>query len=626
MLNALKRFLVGQPLRTSQAVDERLTKRVALAVFASDALSSVAYASEEILLVLAVAAAYAHDSGPFFYVLPISLVIAGLLWLVTSSYRQTVHAYPSGGGAYIVAKENLGTNAGLTAAAALLVDYVLTVSVSVAAGVEAVTSAAQGTDFAWLARHRAALCVGMIALVALANLRGIRQSGRIFAVPTYVFLFSFLGMIAWGIGFFALNPDTVTIPADAAARHADGYALQPISLLLLLSAFANGCTALTGVEAISNGVPAFRLPESRNAATTLLWMALLLTVMFLGTGGLSYLYGVQPRQDETVVSQLARTVFADPRMGWAYYLVQAATAAILVLAANTSFADFPRLAGLMARDCFLPQQFTNVGDRLVFSNGILLLAFFSALLAWVFKGDTSRLIPLYAVGVFLSFTLSQAGMVRHWWLSGKRGEAGWRRAIVINALGAVATALVLVVFLLTKFIHGAWIVVVIVPLLVLMFRGIDHYYRSIKSRMQFGEVPPLVPRHNRVIIPVVHVNRGMIQVLKYALGLSREVQAVYVEVEPAATAQVMSDWGRLHSGIPLKVLPSPYRAFVEVMIEYINTMEASRGEDVVTVLLPEFVTTHWWQQFLHNQPILLLKTALLYRTGIVVSSVPYHLE
>jgi hypothetical protein len=343
-------------------------------------------------------------------------------------------------------------------------------------------------------------------------------------------------------------------------------------------------------------------------------------------------------------------------MRWAYYLVQTSTAAILVLAANTSFADFPRLAGLMARDRFLPQQFRNVGDRLVFSNGILLLAFFSALLAWVFKGDTSRLIPLYAVGVFLSFTLSQAGMVRHWWREGKRRRAAeitdrapadtqeahaappggevnatpgarrWRRSIVINGLGAVATALVLAVFLLTKFIHGAWIVVVVVPLLVLMFRAIHHYYGKINAQLQLGDVPPLVPRHNRVIIPVVRVHRGMIHVLEYALGLSRDVQAVYVEVDPAETAGVRRDWERLHSDVPLKVLPSPYRAFVGVLVDYINAVDAARGEDVVTVLLPEFVTTHWWQQALHNQPIFLLKTALLHRTGIVVSSVPYHLH
>jgi hypothetical protein len=385
-------------------------------------------------------------------------------------------------------------------------------------------------------------------------------------------------------------------------------------------------------------------------------MALLLTVMFLGTSGLAYLYKVEPRQEETVISQFARTIFADPRMRWAYYLVQTSTAAILVLAANTSFADFPRLAGLMARDRFLPQQFTNVGDRLVFSNGILLLAFFSALLAWVFNGDTSRLIPLYAVGVFLSFTLSQTGMVRHWWREGKRrraaeitdrapadtrvahasppgmevsstpGARGWRRLIVINGLGAVATALVLAVFLLTKFIHGAWIVVVVVPLFVLTFRAIHHYYVKINAQLQLGDVPPLVPRHNRVIIPVVRVHRGLIHVLEYALGLSRDVQAVYVEVDPAETDRVQRDWERLHSDVPLKVLPSAYRAFVGVLVDYINAVDAARGDDVVTVLLPEFVTTHWWQQFLHNQPMFLLKTALLYRTGIVVSSVPYHVQ
>jgi amino acid transporter len=654
VLNGLKRFLVGQPLRTAQGIHERLTKRVALAVFASDALSSVAYATEEILLVLAVAAAYAHDRAPFFYVLPISLAIAILLWLLTSSYRQTIHAYPSGGGAYIVAKDNLGITAGLTAAAALLVDYVLTVSVSVAAGVEAVTSAAQGTDFAWLADHRATLCVGMIALGALANLRGIRESGSIFAVPTYLFLFSYLGMIAWGLAYFALNPSAAPAPVDP--KHAEGYALQPLGMLLLLGAFANGCTALTGVEAISNGVPAFRQPESRNAATTLLWMALLLTVMFLGTSGLAYLYGVEPRQNETVISQFARIIFADPYMRWAYYLVQASTAAILVLAANTSFADFPRLASLMARDRFLPQQFTNVGDRLVFSNGILLLAFVSALLVWMFKGDTSRLIPLYAVGVFLSFTLSQAGMVRHWWREGKRPRTaavtvrsgadpleahagppaveesaapdarGWQRSIVINGLGAVATALVLVVFLLTKFIHGAWIVVVVVPLLVLMFRAIHHYYVNINAQLQLGDVSLLVPEHSQVLIPIVRVHKGMIHVLEYALGLSPDVQAVYVEVDPVETDQVRRDWDRLRSGVPLKVLPSPYRAFVGVLLDYINVMEAARGDNVVTVLLPEFVTTHWWQQFLHNQPMFLLKTALMYRNGIVVSSVPYQVH
>jgi len=376
------------------------------------------------------------------------------------------------------------------------------------------------------------------------------------------------------------------------------------------------------------------------------WMALLLSVMFLGISGLAYLYSVKPLMDETVISQVARTIFADPRLRWAYYLVQASTAAILVLAANTSFADFPRLASLMARDRFLPQQFTNVGDRLVFSNGILLLAFFAALLTWVFHGDTSRLIPLYAVGVFLSFTLSQAGMVRHWWRLGKRrpadeisdqtpaaeepttapGARTWRRSIVINGLGAMATALVLAVFILTKFIHGAWIVVVVVPVLVVMFKAIHRYYTNIEVQLKLGDVPPLVPRHNRVIIPVVRVHRGLIQVLEYAMGLSRDVEAVYVELDPAATDQVRRDWDLLHSEVPLKVLPSPYRSFVGVLVDYINAVDAARGDDVVTVLLPEFVTTHWYQQFLHNQPIFMLKTALPYRTGIIVSSVPYHVH
>ncbi len=653
MLNALKRFLVGRALPTSQAAHERLTKRVALAVFSSDALSSVAYATEEILLVLAVAAAYAHENGPFFYVLPISLAIAVLLWLVTASYRQTIHAYPSGGGAYIVAKENLGMYAGLTAAAALLVDYVLTVSVSVAAGVAAVTSAFQGTPLAGLAEQRALLCVGMIILVTLANLRGIRESGAIFAVPTYLFLGSFLGMIAWGLGYYALHPGVVAIPATAEPQHAEGYPLQPLSLFLLLGAFANGCTALTGVEAISNGVPAFRKPESSNAATTLLCMALLLTVMFLGTSGLAYLYQVEPRAEETAISQFARTIFTDPRMTWAYYLVQGATAAILVLAANTSFADFPRLASLMARDGFLPQQFTHLGDRLVFSNGILLLALFSALLVWLFHGDTSRLIPLYAVGVFLSFTLSQAGMVRHWWREGKRrriaettdrapgdttapptapligngeaspGAGGWRKSIVINSAGALATTLVLVIFVLTKFIHGAWIVVVVVPLLVLLFRAIHRYYAHMEEQLTLGDVPALAPRHNTVIIPVLRVHRGLIHTLEYALGLSQDVRAVYVEVDPAETARVQQDWQQLHTDVPLQVLPSPYRSFVGVLLDYINAVDAARGDTVVTVLLPEFVPTHWWQEFLHNQPIFLLKTALHYRPGIVVTSVPY---
>ncbi|MGI9036976.1 MAG: APC family permease, partial [Pyrinomonadaceae bacterium] len=502
----LKRIVVGKALRNEDAAHERLSKKVALAVFSSDALSSTAYATEEILLVLATAAAFGQANA-FSYVIPVSIAIAILLAIVTVSYRQTIHAYPTGGGAYIVAKENLGTTAGLTAGAALLVDYVLTVSVSVSAGVAAITSAAQGTSYAWLADHKVALCLGFIGLICLANLRGVRESGAIFAAPTYVFLISFLFMIGYGLIYYFAHGGVAAAPPDDKIKLAEGHAPQALTIFLLLGAFSNGCSALTGVEAISNGVQAFKSPESKNASRTLLAMSLLLGVMFIGTSVLAYLFGVHPHEDETVISQFARHIFTGG-MGWFYYVVQAATAAILVLAANTAFADFPRLSSLLARDRFLPRQFANRGDKLVFSNGIIILSILSALLVIGFGGDTSRLIPLYAVGVFLSFTLSQAGMVRHW-LKVRRhefyddaihesqveseraipdvslaveqskvsrfvsddvtGREHWKKSLIINAIGAAATFIVLAVFISTKFIHGAWLVVVMIPLLVLMF-------------------------------------------------------------------------------------------------------------------------------------------------------------
>src|SRR5256714_4132665 len=406
MPTTIKRLLVGRAKRTEQAIHERLTKKTGLAVFASDALSSTAYATEEILLVLAVAVAYGQVYA-FRYVVPISIGIAVLLIIVAASYRQTIHAYPSGGGAYIVAKENLGTYPGLIAGASLLVDYVLTVSVSIAAGVAAITSAAQGTRLAWLDNHKVALCLVFIAIIALANLRGVRESGSIFAAPTYIFLISFLFIIGFGLFHYFMYGGAPPPPGPEA--YAEGYSSQPLTLFLILGAFSNGCAALTGIEAISNGVPAFKQPEARNAATTLIIMAALLTTMFLGTSVLAYLYNVHPHANETVISQFARLIFTGP-ISWFYYVVQAATAAILVLAANTSFADFPRLSSLLARDRFLPRQFANRGDKLVFSNGIIILAVFASVLVIAFGGDTSRLIPLYAGGVFLSFTLSQAGM------------------------------------------------------------------------------------------------------------------------------------------------------------------------------------------------------------------------
>ena len=654
LMNRVFRHVIGRPLETAQGVHERLSKRVALAVFSSDALSSTAYATEEILTVLAVAT-LASGGRAFFYVLPISLAIVVLLWLITFSYRQTIHAYPSGGGAYIVAKENLGMYAGLTAAAALLVDYTLTVAVSISSGVAAVTSAAQGTPVAWISEHRVIVCLAAIALITLANLRGIRESGAIFSVPTYLFVVSLLVTIGWGL-FHHFRTGAVVAPATEDLKLAEGYAPQSLSLFLLLGAFSNGCTALTGVEAISNGVPAFKKPEAVNAGATLIAMSCLLTVLFLGTSVLAYLYGVHPRVEETVISQFARAILTGP-MAWAYFVVQAATAGILLVAANTSFADFPRLASLMARDRFLPAQFAHLGDRLVFNSGIIALALFAAILVMGFRGDTSRLIPLYAVGVFLSFTLSQAGMVVHWWrLRDRKPHApeaepevehpsidvaspaatptvtakpnrGWRRSIAINGLGACATAVVVAIFVMTKFVHGAWIVVILIPILVLLFRAIHGHYQSVERQLEHAEIRPIGDcRHNTVIIPVTRIHPGLTAGLEYARCLSDDVHAVYVEIDPTETETLKEDWSKLGADVRLEVVPSPYRSWVGVMLRYINAVDEQRGDDVVTVIVPEFVASNWWQEILHNQAILRLKAALLYRPGIVVTSVPFVLR
>ena len=623
MAAELKRFIIGRALKTEQAAHERLTKKTALAVFSSDALSSTAYATEEILLVLAVAAAATHGQS-FYYVLPVSAGIAMLLAIVAISYRQTIQAYPSGGGAYIVAKENLGTTPGLVAAASLLVDYVLTVSVSIAAGVAAITSAAQGTRFAWLNDHKVILCLGFILFIALANLRGVRESGALFAAPTYVFVVSFLLMIGYGLFHYWAYGGAAPVPSAEDLKTAEGYRLQPLTTLLLLGAFSNGCAALTGIEAISNGVPAFKKPEAQNAATTLVWMAVLLTTMFLGTSVMAYLYQVHPHESETVISQFARIMFTG-RLGWFYYVVQAATAAILVLAANTSFADFPRLSSLLARDRFLPRQFANRGDKLVFSNGIILLAIFSSILVIAFGGDTSRLIPLYAVGVFLSFTLSQLGMVRRWYST---RSPRWKKSIVVNAVGAGATFIVLCVFIITKFIHGAWIVVVVIPLLVLFFREIHGHYLDVAKQLSMEGLDQLHPIRHSVVVPISGLHRGTITALEYAKSISRDnhVTAVYVDFEEEATAKLREKWERWGAGVKLVVLPSPYRELTRPLLKYIKRLERHEHDDVITVVLPEFIPAKWWQHILHNQSSLLLKGALLFRQGVIVTSVPYHLK
>jgi len=649
----LKRLLVGKAKKTAQAIHERLTKKTGLAVFASDALSSTAYASEEILLVLALAYAYGQVNA-FRYVVPITLAIMVVLVIVAISYRQTIHAYPSGGGAYIVAKENLGTSPGLIAAAALLVDYVLTVSVSISAGVAAITSAAQGTSFAWIDHHKVIICLALILFISVANLRGVRESGALFAGPTYSFVISFLFMVGYGIIHYLLHPGAIAHTGES-LKLAEGYGLQPLGLFLLLGAFSNGCVALTGIEAISNGIPAFKQPEARNAATTLTWMAALLATMFIGTSIMAYLYQVHPTQNETVISQFARIIFTG-RMGWFYFVIQGTTALILVLAANTSFADFPRLASLLARDRFLPRQFATRGDKLVFSNGIIILAVFSAVLIVAFGGDTSRLIPLYAVGVFLSFTLSQSGMVRHWWKAGrvaqatratesedneKQGQAKqqaeraklvseaahWKKSIVVNGLGAAATLVVLVVLVITKFLHGAWIVVVLIPLLVGLFRAIHRHYVDVATQLTTEGLEKLRPIGHEVIVPVSGIHRGVLRALQYAKTIAPEhVTALYINVDDEATQKLREKWSTWVNGVELVVIASPYRSLVGPLSRFVDRRVKAHPDQMVTVVLPEFVPARWWQHLLHNQSSLMLKGALLFKPNVIVTSVPYHLK
>lgn len=676
---SLKRLLVGSPIRTARLAHERLTKKTALAIFASDALSSTAYATEQILLVLAAAFVYGQGNA-FGRVVPISIAICLLLVVVTLSYRQTIHAYPSGGGAFIVAKENLGTIPGLIAGASLLVDYVLTVSVSVAAGVEAITSATLGTRFASLHDHHIVLCLFFIVLITVANLRGVREAGAMFAAPSYAFIFSFLILIIFGLVRFYLHPDLAAAPNDADLKIAEGYHPSPLHLFLLLGAFANGCAALTGIEAISNGVTAFKQPEARNASITLSWMAVLLIVMFMGASVLAYFFKIHPLEHETVISQIARVVFTGP-LGWFYYVVQATTALILILAANTSFAGFPRLASLLARDRYLPRQLANLGDRLVFSNGILLLAGFSGLLVWAFRGDTSRLIPLYAVGVFLSFTLSQAGMIVHWWREGQQlksmraaaakgttspeqiakkqsaelrltgklegtrltkpgtgpktlaeiaqleKRSHWRKSLVINAIGAFATGIVLFVFIATKFIHGAWVVVFLIPLLVLLFMRIHRHYIEVAKQLSTEGLSPLRPIHHEVIVPISGIHRGVIEALEYAKSIApHHVTAVYVNLDDEAAQKLREKWQQWGSGVNLVVVASPYRSLARPLMNYVDRVRRTKQNVVVTIVLPEFVPAKWWQNLLHNQNTLFLKGALLFKRGIVVTNVPYHLE
>lgn len=663
MPTTLKRLFVGRALRSEQADHERLGKKTALAVFSSDALSSVAYSTEAILLVL-----IAAGSTTFAYLPPIVVGLTVLLTILALSYKQTIHAYPSGGGAYIVAKDNLGTQAGLVAAASLLVDYILTVAVSVSAGVAAITSAVQGTRFAFLHEHRVPICIFFVFLIAVINLRGVRESGAFFAGPTYLFIISMLLLIV--VGFFRYYTTHQVMPVPAKLYFDESVGTVAHSLLtrgallwLLMRAFAAGCTALTGVEAISNGIPAFQQPESKNAATTLGWMALVMGTLILGTGFLAYKLNAHPvGTEQTLVSAMARFIFGA---GPVYYVIQAATAGILVLAANTSFADFPRLASLLAADRFLPRQLASRGDRLVFSNGILILSVIASGLIMLFGGDEQKLLPLYALGVFLSFTLSQAGMVIHWLRlrradEAKRrikeeeeihrtntGETGavsheaerlgaierdagrnWLVSIMINGAGSVITFLVLIVIAVTKFTRGAWAVIVLIPILVVMFRSIRFHYLEVAKQLSTeGMLGTSAIKEHQVLVPISGIHRGVIHALEYAKSIAPgHVTAVYVDFNEEATRKLREKWSTWGEGVKLVVLQSPYRSLTRPLLKYVERVTRHGENQMITVLVPEFVPAKWWHQLLHNQSSLLLKGALLFKKGVIVTSVPYHLD
>jgi amino acid transporter len=523
-----------------------------------------------------------------------------------------VAAYAQGGGAYLVAKDNLGVFPALTAAAALLTDYVLTVSVSVAAGIAALTSA-----FPALGPHRVTLCVLAIAGIAVGNLRGVRESGRLFAAPTYFFVVSILGMVAYGLVGTALD----LLPEAPYEPHPPG--LEGVSLFLLLRSYSAGCTALTGVEAVSNGVPALRPPEGRNAQTVMTWLGVISIVMFLGITYLAYDFGIIPGGDETVVSKIARRVFGT---SLAYYAIQTATMLILLLAANTSYADFPRLSSLLSRDRFMPRQFASQGDRLVYSNGILILSGFAVLLIVLFGGDTHALLPLYAIGVFISFTLSQGGMVRRWL---RLREKGWQWRMWVNGIGAVVTGIVLLTLTVTKFSEGAWIVVVIIPLLVGVFLAVHWHYEEVAVELSLDGLEGPPEFQHTVLVLIGDVHRGVVRAVQYARTLAApaaHVRAVYVEANPAGTAKLEEKWGKWGLGVPLVVLASPYRSLLRPLLDYIDQIQ-SRGDDqMVTIVLPEFLPRRWWQHVLHNQTALVIKGALLFRKNTVVTDVPYLLK
>ena len=612
MIDTFKRILVGAPLETAVQHDQRLRKIVALAVFSSDALSSVAYATEAILFVLVLAGAAALQ-----LVIPVSVGIAILLLIVGFSYRQTIHAYPNGGGAYIVAHDNLGATPGLVAAASLLIDYVLTVAVSISSGVFAISSLASTWGYPNVANYRVEIAIACIIVITLINLRGVKESGVIFAVPTYVFVISMAGLIIAGLAQHVMGGGVPQVPHPVHIAPPT----ETIGLFLILQAFSAGCTAMTGVEAISNGVPAFKKPESANASRTLLWMVAILGCMFLGISLLASYYGAAPREDQSVISQIAQQVVGT---GPVYFIIQLSTALILVLAANTSYADFPRLASLLSHDKFLPRQFASRGDRLVFSNGILALGVFAGLLVIAFNAREQAMLPLYAIGVFISFTLSQSGMVKHWL---RTREVGWKRSTLINAIGAVLTSIVFMVIIVTRFMHGAWAVLVLIPILVTIFRLIRRHYDDVAQQLSLADTNRIneIKRHT-VLVLVSGIHRGVVPALEFARSLAPDnTTALYVELDPETSQRVRDKWEQWGCGIPLEIVHSPYRSLLRPILRYVDMLDLRYDDDILSVIVPEFVPSKWWHHLLHNQTALMVKAALLLRKNVVVISVPYHL-
>jgi amino acid transporter len=616
-------WLIGKPLPTEDAPHQTISKKVGLAVFASDALSSTAYATEEILIVLALA-----GTAIFFQSIPIAISIVILLAIVTISYQQTLHAYPNGGGAYIVSRDNLGDFPALVAGSALWTDYILTVAVSISAGVAQITSA-----LPQLLEWRVPLALGFIAFMTVVNLRGVKESGLAFAIPTYFFLAMMFATL--GIGFFQYFTGTLT--------RVQGIELaveqtEAVTVFLILRAFSSGCAALTGIEAISDGILAFKQPRSRNAGITLIWMSVILSTIFLSMTFLAHAIKAVPSHTQTIVSQIGIAVFGQ---GAAMHLILLGGATlILIMAANTAFADFPRLSAFLARDGFLPKQLTYRGSRLVFSYGILVLAGAASLLVIVFQARTTALIPLYAIGVFLSFTLSQGGMAVRWWRSGRLqpGEAQerfssvlhhdpqWRLKLGINGFGAICTFVVMLIFAVTKFASGAWIVILIIPTLVFIFYSIHRHYKALAADLSldsFG-APKRVMRH-RVVIPIGGVHRGTLRALNYARALSPDVTAVHVSVDPDEENKIAQKWERWGDGVRLVVIPSPYRTLVEPLLNYVRDIAAQRqAGEVLTVVVPEFVPTRSWHNLLHMNTAVWLQFGLLGLRNVVITEVPYH--